>query len=114
MPGITIALIVVSSVLAVFVGAFIFRKDTEKENRRKAAIAGSQVASSFGLTHLPKLLTCYAVGDYSGIAHEVKELAKLSLNPVLLQAEMDSVLAAVVQKKAATPEGKAELLKLIG
>jgi hypothetical protein len=113
MDPVTIALCVTVPVLAGFLAAFAFRKDTEKENRRRAAIVGSQITRDFGLTHAPKILEAYAVGDYSGMVHEVKELAKLATTPALLQAELDSVLKSVVAKKMATPEGKADMQKLV-
>ena len=103
----TIAIIALATVLAVFVGAWLFRRDTAKEERRRNAIQASALLTSMGLKRLPKMLTAYAVGDYSGLAHEMKEFAQLALDEKALAAEFDGTFKNVLSQKIKTPEGRA-------
>jgi hypothetical protein len=63
-------------VLSVFVGAWLFRRDTEREARRRDMIELSQLFSELGLERLSGLATCYAVGDYSELYRTGRQLAK--------------------------------------
>jgi hypothetical protein len=102
-----IALLVVCPILAVFVGAWLFRKDTEAENRKRAAIRVSSMLTAMGLNRLPRILEAYAVSDWSGLAYEVKSFAELSLDEKAVAAEFDAVFKNVLIKKIATEEGRA-------
>lgn len=58
--------------LLVLVGSFLFRKDTEIEQRRLRARKVSDICKEWGWSDLASVLDAYVVGDYSGIADQVK------------------------------------------
>lgn len=63
--------------VAVVIGRFLYKKDTEVEERRRAAIKLSGVYRSAGLVHTSEFLEAYAVGDYSGMGKKVTQAAAL-------------------------------------
>lgn len=103
-----IALVVLGGLV---LGRFVYRKDTEIENRRREAINVASAARGFGLEKIPDLLISYAVGDYSGIAYSLKQAAKLATNEKELLAELDGAFQKILAKKLETPEGVVELEK---
>lgn len=108
----TILEIVLISVLAcavaVVVGKWLFKKDTEVENRRRAAAQLAGVLRSLGLKKTPEFLEDYAVGDYSGMAEKIKELVKLFINGEdAVVTEFTQVFESVLQAKLSTETGRA-------
>ncbi len=106
----TIALIVCVPLLAYFLVKWIFTKDTEIENRRRAAAKLAAKLQSIGLKRTPEFLIDYSVGDYSGMANKIHNLADLFLagdEPLL--AEVDTVFRSVLDAKLKTEEGRAFL-----
>lgn len=65
-----------SAALAVFVVAWLFRKDTAIEGRRREMIGLHSKLEALGLNRLAGFAECYAVGDYSGLYSEGKALVK--------------------------------------
>ncbi len=104
----TIALLVCVPLLAYFIGKWLFTKDTEIENRRRAAAKLAAKLQAIGLKKTPEFLIDYSVGDYSGMANKIHMLADLFLSgeePVL--AEVDTVFRTVLDAKLKTEEGRA-------
>ena len=104
----TIALCVCVPLLAYFVGKWLFSKDTEVENRRRAAAKLAAKLQAIGLKKTPEFLIDYSVGDYSGMANKIHMLADLFLSgeePVL--AEVETVFRSVFDSKLKTVEGRA-------
>ncbi len=106
----TIALIVCVPLLAYFLVKWAFTKDTEIENRRRAAAKLAAKLQAIGLKRTPEFLIDYSVGDYSGMANKIHSLAELFQSgddPVL--AEVDTVFRTVLDAKLKTEEGRAFL-----
>lgn len=104
----TIALCICVPLLAFFVVKWLFTKDTEIENRRRAAAKLAAKLEAMGLKKLPAFLIDYSVGDYSGMANKIHQLAEMFLEgdePVM--AELDTVFQNVLTAKLATEEGRA-------
>ena len=78
---------------------FFIKKDTGIEERRRGAAQLAASLSGLGLRKTPAFLIDYSVGDYSGMAHKIKELAETFTGGeagVLLEFEkvFDRLLAA--------------------
>lgn len=98
----------VACVAAYYVGSFLFKKDTEIENRRRAASQLAGVLRSLGLKKTPLFLEDYAVGDYSGMAQKIKETVKLFLDGQdAVVAEFSQVFDSVLAAKLSTETGRA-------
>ncbi len=96
--------------LAYFIVKWLFTKDTEIENRRRAAAKLAAKLQEVGLRKLPDFLIDYSVGDYSGMANKIHMLAELVLSgEAPLLAEVDSVFRNVLDAKLKTDEGRAFL-----
>lgn len=90
-------------------GRFLYKKDTEKEERRRAAFKAAAGLQAQGLTVLPAFLEDYAVGDYSGMAKKLRDAASVLSNPAASQAEFANVFNKLLQAKLNDP---AELAKI--
>lgn len=104
----TIALCVCVPLLAYFIGKWLFTKDTEIENRRRAAAKLAAKLQAVGLRKTPEFLIDYSVGDYSGMARKIQTLAEMFLDseePVL--AEVETVFRNVLDAKLKSEEGRA-------
>ena len=101
--------------LAAYFGVrWLIQKDTEVEARRQNAIALSQALAAQGFVRMPKLLSAYAVGDYSGIGHELKELHDLAKGgPKAVLVELDGVFEKVLASKLSDPETANALKKRV-
>jgi hypothetical protein len=95
--------------VAYYLGTFLFKKDTEKENRRRGAAKLAGVLRAQGLRKTPQFLEDYAVGDYSGMAETIKELVKLFVNDGsdAVVAEFSQVFESVLAAKLGTETGRA-------
>ena len=103
-----IALCVCVPLLAFFVVKWLCTKDTEIENRRRAAGKLAAKLQSIGLKKLPDFLIDYSVGDYSGMCNKIHSLAELFLDgDTAVLTEMDTVFQNVLTAKLATEEGRA-------
>ncbi len=104
----TIALCLCVPLLSYFIVKWLFSKDTEIENRRRAAAKLAGKLQAIGLKRTPEFLIDYSVGDYSGMANKIHALAELFQSgdePVL--AEVDTVFRTVLDSKLKTEEGRA-------
>lgn len=95
-----------AGVAAFLAGKTLFQKDTEIENRRKAAIDVAGILSAEGFKRLPGFVTNYAVGDYSGMVHELKAVARDFRDPTVLEAELDAVFTKQLERRAKDPGKK--------
>ena len=94
-----------------FLATFLFRKDTEIENRRRqAGKAAGTLANTYGMTIIPGILEDYSVGDYSGVARRVKDIAEILLDPVRAAAEFGRVFEHILEQRMKDPEQRQALL----
>lgn len=98
------------ALLAYVVGKWLFRKDTEVEDRRRAAANLAGKLREMGLIQTPEFLVDYSVGDYSGMAHKIKKLADLFMSGEAgVIAEFKAVSGRVIDAQLKTEEGRALL-----
>lgn len=100
----SVVLVVAVGVAALCLGVALFRKDTEIENRRRSAIEAANVLRGHGLKEIPTLLTDYAVGDYSGLVTRAKDLSRRLADPVLAEAEFNTVFERLLDAKLKDPQ----------
>ena len=99
---------VIASGVCYYLAAWLFKKDTESENRRRGAVKLASVLSALGLKKIPKFLEDYAVGDLSGMAHSIKELVELFVNgEEAVLAEFSQVFESCLVAKLKTETGRA-------
>jgi len=98
-------------VLGLVAGAYAFRKDTAKENRRRGAAQLAGVLSRYGLVRIPEFLICYSVGDYSGMGKCILDWIKLFVEggESEIIKEFDEVYSRVLEVKLTNPEARAYL-----
>jgi len=93
---------------AYVVVVWAFKKDTEIEDRRRGAARLAAVLSNLGLKKTPEFLIDYSVGDYSGMAVKITELAKLFLEGEgAVVKEFAQVFDGVLAAKLRTDSGRA-------
>jgi hypothetical protein len=86
---------------AALVGRYLYRKDTEVEDRRRAANRLAGTLRAKGLKHVPEFLEDYGVGDYSGMAKKIHKAAVLLEDPAHAEALFDEVVdKALAARKA--------------
>lgn len=110
--AITIAVLsfIVAVGAAYAIGKWLFKKDTEMENRRRAAAKLAAKLQEFGLKKTPEFLIDYSVGDYSGMAKKIHDLAELFLSGEQhVLAELDDVYQNVLAAHLKTEAGRALL-----
>lgn len=97
------------------VAKFLFNKDTEIENRRRAAANLAATLQAYGLKKTPEFLIDYSVGDYSGMAVKIAKLAELfASGEKHVVEELDAVYERVLAAKLATEEGRALIAAKLG
>lgn len=92
-----------------FLGSkWLFQKDTEKENRRRAAANLAATLKSYGLSKIPEFLIDYSVDDWSGMARKMMQLAELFMTgEEAVIAELDGAYEKVLNEKLKTEAGRA-------
>jgi len=99
---------VLSAVAACGLAVFLFKKDTEKEGRRRGAAKLAGVLSALGLVKIPDFLVDYSVGDYSGMTKKIAELAKLFLDGSdAVLKEFEVVFERLLDARLASEAGRA-------
>lgn len=94
--------------LSYVVGKWLYSKDTEVEDRRRGAAKLAATLQAYGLKKTPEFLIDYSVGDYSGMANKIKQLAELFLSgEAHVIAELEEVYQNVLSAKLRTEEGRA-------
>ena len=87
---------------------WLFRVDEKIEDRRRAAAKLAGVLSALGLKKTPAFLIDYSVGDYSGMANKIKDLAELFLaGEEAVVVEFAQVFEGCLKAKLATETGRA-------
>lgn len=100
-----LAVVVLLATGGFVIGKWAFKKDTEIEDRRRAAAKLAGVLAKYGLIKTPEFLIDYSVGDYSGMTQKLKALVELFLNgeeAVVKEFEQvfDNVLVARLKSEA--------------
>lgn len=108
----THVIVLLAGALAVLVGRdvakWLFTKDTEVENRRRAAFHLAGTLKKYGLVQIPNFLGDYAVGDYSGMFEKIHDFAKLVLSGEdAVVKEFEQVASNVLDAKLSSAEGRA-------
>jgi hypothetical protein len=100
-------IIALCGVVAWLGAKWAFKKDTEIENRRRAAGQLAAKLSEMGFTELPEFFIDYSVGDYSGMAFKLKQVAqKMMSGEKGVLAEIGDVFDKLLKIKLATQEGR--------
>ena len=100
-------IIALCGVVAWLGAKWAFKKDTEIENRRRAAGQLAAKLREMGFTELPEFFIDYSVGDYSGMAYKLKAVAqKMMSGEKGVLAEIGDVFDKLLKIKLATQEGR--------
>ncbi len=103
----SILITVLLAIVGFCAAKWLFKKDTECEDRRRAAGKMAAMLKAYGLVKIPDFLIDYSVGDYSGMAHSIKQLAELFLHGEAgVVAEFDGVFARVLEAKLKSEAGR--------
>ena len=104
----SILILVLVPLVGFLAAKWLFQKDTEIENRRRGAAKLAAVLQTYGLKKTPEFLIDYSVGDYSGMAHKIADLARLFLDgEEHVVKEFQQVFDRVLEAKLRTDEGRA-------
>jgi hypothetical protein len=109
MLSLNTVVIVALIALVGFLGAkWLFKKDTEIENRRRGAARLAAALKAYGLVKIPEFLIDYSVGDYSGMAMKIKAYAEMFLaGEEAVVKEFDGVFDRVLAEKLKSEAGRA-------
>lgn len=101
-------IILALSVLAAWLAAkWLFKKDTEVENRRRAAGRLAAKLTELGFKELPEFFIAYSIGDYSGMAHILTQIAqKMMSGEKAVLAELEDVFTKLLTIKLGSAEGR--------
>ena len=103
-----IVCIVLAIAAAYFAVKWLFRKDTEIENRRRRAVELSAKLTGLGFKSMAELFMDYAVGDYSGMFSKMAMVVeKMRGNDKDILADLSDVFDNLMKMKLATQEGRA-------
>lgn len=110
-----ILLVVVLAAVGFVAAQWLFKKDTEVENRRRGAAHLAGVLQNLGLKKLPEFLISYSVGDYSGMAKEIGDTARVFLDgEEAVTKEFAAIFDRVLDAKLGTKEGRALIAAKLG
>lgn len=98
---------------AVGLGAWAFSKDTQAEQRRLHAIEISRELTLQGFDYLPTFFDAYAVGDYSGMASQIKHAYTYLKNDTNRNAMLDAFLKKQLDRAINDPERRDYVLKTV-
>ncbi len=102
-----IVCIVLAAVASYFAVKWLFRKDTEIENRRRKAVELSARLTGLGFKSMAELFMDYAVGDYSGLFSKMAMVVeRLRGNDKDILADLSDVFDNLMKMKLATQEGR--------
>jgi hypothetical protein len=103
----TIVIVILCAVCAWLAAKWLFKKDTEMENRRRAAAQMAATLQGLGLKKIPQFLIDYSVGDYSGMAHKIGETARTFLEgEEEVLKEFEQVFGNLLAAKLKREEGR--------
>ena len=100
--------------IAVFlIVRFWLKMDEGREERRRRSMQLHAWCNNNGLPSLALICSNYAVGDYSGLRHSIKQLQDLLADPDESLNAVQKFLRIQLDKQLATAEGREELIKHI-
>lgn len=103
----TLVIVALCALCAFLAAKWLFRKDTEIENRRRAAAQMAATLRGLGLKQIPTFLVDYSVGDYSGMAHSIGETARLFMSgEEAVLREFSEVFSNLLEARLKTEEGR--------
>lgn len=103
----TIAIVALSVLCAFFAVKWLFKKDTEAENRRRGAAHMAATLKGLGLKLIPEFLVDYSVGDYSGMLHKIGQTSRLFLQgEEAVLSEFKVIFDRLLASKLKTEEGR--------
>ena len=95
----------------VLVGLWLYNR---RETRRKHAIELSRLMVRWGLDWLAEVYEMYAVGDYSGLAHKIKEIVQaVRSDEAMVRVLWEATLKVVTYCVANEPDKTAQLQKIL-
>jgi hypothetical protein len=104
----SIVIVVLLVVAGYFAAKWLFKKDTEVENRRRAAADLAGTLKAVGLVQIPEFLVDYSVGDYSGMAQKIGQTAKLfASGEAAVLSEFNQVFDRLLAAKLSSVDGRA-------
>jgi len=104
----TVVIVVLIAAVGLLGAKWLFKKDTEIENRRRGAARLAAALKSYGLAKIPEFLIDYSVGDYSGMAMKIKAYAEMFLaGEEAVVKEFDGVFERVLAEKLKSEAGRA-------
>jgi len=102
-----IIIVALIGVCAWLAAKWLFKKDTEIENRRRAAGRLAASLREMGFKELPDLFIDYSVGDLSGMAYKLGAVAqKMMSGEKAVIAELDDVFVKLLTIKLDSDEGR--------
>lgn len=105
-----IIIVVLIGICVWLAAKWLFKKDTEIENRRRAAGQLAATLTGMGFKELPGFFLDYSVGDYSGMFYKLTEVGKkLMGGEKAVLAELEDVFVNLLDIKLNTPEGRAQV-----
>lgn len=103
-----LVILVLIALVGFFGAKWLFKKDTEIENRRRGAARLAACLKAYGLVRIPEFLIDYSVGDYSSMAEKIKQLSELFVSgDSVVITELDVVYEKVLAEKLKTEAGRA-------
>jgi hypothetical protein len=105
-----VLLCLVLAVLGVALAKWLYKKDEQIEDRRRAAARLAATLKSIGLNHTPEFLISYSVGDYSDMGVKLKQLVDLFLDgEEAVLREFGKVFKSCLEAKLKSKDGIAEI-----
>lgn len=106
----SVVTIVALFLAGLFAAKLFYKADDKIERRRLAAADLATTLSKLGLIRIPGFLKLYSVGDYSGMANEIEQVAKIFLSgEAAVLEEFKEVFDRVLDKKLSDPAQRAYL-----
>ena len=82
--------------------------------RHRRALDLSGEMRKIGFERIPKVLECYAIGDYVGAGREVEELHRILLDPAKRNLEFAQLFQRMLEHRLNDPQLRTVTLKLVG
>jgi len=101
-------LVFLAVVVVGFIGLTLYNR---REQRRKNAMNLHKLMIKWGLDWFADLFECYAVGDYSGLAHRVREIVQTMRSDTALVGKLDEAFWKILEFYKSDPAKLAEIQK---
>jgi len=109
-----VAVSVVVTVAAYFIGMRIIRFDTRVEKRRRAAQKLAIKLGTLGLVKIPEALGDYSIGDYSEMGEKFIDIVKLFCSgEEAILAEFAQIFSNLLRAKLTSEEGRAYVAAML-